>query len=79
MAHALMLLATRVIVVLFFTGLTGCAVVVVLSWISIFGDGFSDWRNARIDSDLAALHDASHRPAGHTAAFDGNLNATSTR
>ncbi|HKD59725.1 MAG TPA: hypothetical protein VKB47_04660 [Terracidiphilus sp.] len=63
-----MLLATRVVVVLFFTGLAGCAVVVALSWISIFGDGFSDWQNARTDSDLAAMHEESHhasRAHGH--------------
>jgi hypothetical protein len=28
--------------VIFFTGLIGCAVVVVISWVSIFKSGFSD-------------------------------------
>ncbi len=32
----------RLVEILFFTGLTGCAVVVVLSWISIFASGFSN-------------------------------------
>jgi hypothetical protein len=27
--------------ILFFTGVVGCAVVVVVSWVSIFGDGFT--------------------------------------
>lgn len=31
----------RVIEVLFFTGLTGCASVVLVSWVSIFKSGFS--------------------------------------
>jgi hypothetical protein len=31
----------RALEVAFFTGLIGCAVVVVWSWISIFKDGFS--------------------------------------
>jgi hypothetical protein len=32
----------RLIEIMFFTGLAGCALVVVISWISIFKDGFSD-------------------------------------
>ena len=31
----------HVLEVLFFTGLTGCLVVVILSWISVGGDAFS--------------------------------------
>lgn len=50
MAHSLMLLATRVVEIMFFTGLVGCAIVVVVSWVSIFGDGFSDLLNRESDS-----------------------------
>lgn len=32
----------RLLEVLFFTGLIGCSAVVVFSWISIFGSGFSN-------------------------------------
>ncbi len=32
----------RVVEVVFFTGLIGCALVVIFSWISIFGDGFTN-------------------------------------
>jgi hypothetical protein len=37
-----MVLAMRIVEILFFTGLIGCAVVVVVSWVSIFKEGFSD-------------------------------------
>ncbi len=37
-----MIVTTYVIQILFFCGLTGCAVVVLLSWISILKSGFSD-------------------------------------
>jgi hypothetical protein len=37
-----MILTTHVVEVLFFTGLIGCAVVVLLSWISIGKSSFSD-------------------------------------
>ena len=50
MAHSIMLLAARLVVVMFFVGLTGCASVVVISWISIFRDGFSDIRGTKTDS-----------------------------
>jgi hypothetical protein len=30
----------RALEVMFFVGLTGCALVVVISWVSIFGEGF---------------------------------------
>ncbi len=42
MAHSLMVLAIRLVEILFFTGLVGCISVVTISWISIFRDGFSD-------------------------------------
>jgi hypothetical protein len=42
MANSLMVLATRVVEVLFFTGRIGCVFVVIISWISIFKEGFSD-------------------------------------
>jgi hypothetical protein len=32
---------TRALGIAFFIGLIGCAIVVILSWISIFKDGFS--------------------------------------
>lgn len=50
MAHPLMILAMRVIEILFFTGIVGCALVVVISWVSIFKDGFSDPKNTQTDS-----------------------------
>ena len=36
--------AIRLVEVMFFLGITGCASVVVISWISIFKDGFSKER-----------------------------------
>jgi len=45
MANSLMVLATRVVEVLFFTGLIGCVFVVIISWVSIFKEGFSDRKN----------------------------------
>jgi len=50
MAHSLVLFAQRVLAIMFFTGLTGCATVVVISWISIFKDGFSDLKNKENES-----------------------------
>jgi hypothetical protein len=41
MAHSLMILATKVVEVLFFVGIVGCLLVVAISWISIFKEGFS--------------------------------------
>ncbi|HEV2484951.1 MAG TPA: hypothetical protein VGT08_05415 [Terracidiphilus sp.] len=38
--HTLAIWMIRLVETMFFTGLTGCAVVVVISWISIFGSGF---------------------------------------
>ena len=41
MTHRLMLWATYALEFMFFTGLIGCASVVIISWISIFKSGFS--------------------------------------
>ena len=49
MAYSLMVLAIRLIEILFFTGLVGCIFVVIISWISIFKEGFSDPGNTRAD------------------------------
>jgi hypothetical protein len=38
----LLLLGGHILEVMFFTGLVGCVAVVVISWISIFKEGFSD-------------------------------------
>jgi len=40
----------HVLEVMFFTGIAGCALVVVTSWISIFKSGFSDKDEPFIDS-----------------------------
>jgi hypothetical protein len=40
-SHALAIWMMRALEVLFFTGLIGCSLVVVISWISIFKSGFS--------------------------------------
>jgi hypothetical protein len=42
MHDKLILMGFRVLEVMFFCGLIGCAGVVVVSWISIFKSGFSD-------------------------------------
>ncbi len=52
MIHSILLLATRAIVVMFFTGLVGCGTVVLISWVSIFKDGFSDPANRKLDEGL---------------------------
>ena len=44
-----MILAMRLIEILFFAGLIGCTMVVLISWISIFREGFSDPRNTKPD------------------------------
>ena len=49
MGHSLMQLAVRIVEILFFTGLVGCAAVVVVSWVKIFREGFSDSKDARAD------------------------------
>ena len=41
MAMLLFHYVTRILEALFFVGILGCLVVVVLSWISIFKSGFS--------------------------------------
>jgi hypothetical protein len=42
MLYRLIIWLMRVLEVMFFTGLIGCLLVVTISWISIFKDGFSD-------------------------------------
>lgn len=42
MSLSLMVWGIRTLEFIFFTGLAGCAVVVVVSWVSIFRSGFSD-------------------------------------
>jgi hypothetical protein len=37
-----MIWGARLLEVMFFTGLIGCASAVVISWVSIFKSGFSD-------------------------------------
>ena len=54
MAHSILLLATRVVVIMFFTGLVGCGTVVVISWISIFKDGFANPGNGSFEQELDA-------------------------
>ena len=49
MSHSLMHLTVKIVEVLFFTGLVGCACVVIISWISIFKEGFSGGKDARSD------------------------------
>jgi len=49
MSNSLMLLAMRLVEIMFFVGLGGCAFVVVISWISIFKEGFSDPGNTKPD------------------------------
>jgi hypothetical protein len=46
MARSLMVLATRAVEILFFTGLIGCVFVVIISWVSIFKEGFSKPKSA---------------------------------
>jgi len=41
MFHSIVVLATKIIEVLFFVGIVGCLLVVTISWISIFKEGFS--------------------------------------
>jgi hypothetical protein len=41
MSHSLMVLATQIVEWMFFVGLIGCVLVVTISWISIFREGFS--------------------------------------
>jgi hypothetical protein len=50
----------RLLEVLFFAGLGGCAAVVILSWISIFESGFSHKNDVKV-FDEAARTPGSHR------------------
>jgi hypothetical protein len=42
MADKIITFVARVLEVMFFTGLVGCALMIIVSWIEIFSDGFSD-------------------------------------
>jgi hypothetical protein len=42
MADKIIAFAARVLEVMFFTGLIGCALMIIVSWIEIFADGLSD-------------------------------------
>jgi hypothetical protein len=42
MTDAIIAFAARVLVVMFFTGMIGCALMIVVSWIEILSDGLSD-------------------------------------
>jgi len=56
MAYALMVFAERVVTIMFFAGLAGCATVVVVSWVSIFKDGFSESKNRQSESYWETSH-----------------------
>ena len=56
MAHSLVLFAEKVVATMFFTGLAGCVSVVVVSWISIFKDGFANSRKVEVDADWESQH-----------------------
>ena len=49
MGFSLAVFATRLISIMFFSGLVGCCLVVVISWVSIFKEGFSDPKNAKAE------------------------------
>jgi hypothetical protein len=34
--------AAHVLVVMFFTGMVGCVLTIIVSWVEIFHDGFTD-------------------------------------
>lgn len=40
MLHSVLVLATKLVEVLFFVGIVGCVLVVAISWVSIFREGF---------------------------------------
>jgi|KBSMisStaDraftv2_1062788.scaffolds.fasta_scaffold18744_3 hypothetical protein len=42
MFYSLLVLATKIVEVMFFVGIVGCVLVVAISWISIFKEGFSN-------------------------------------
>ena len=52
MNSQLMIWLFRVLEMMFFAGLFGCSLVVIISWISIFKDGFSDK-----NEDSSGFHD----------------------
>jgi hypothetical protein len=62
MTYKIMLWSTYVLEVIFFTGLTGCALVVVISWISIFRSGFT-----REVQPVIHVPAESHRSSAHTS------------
>jgi hypothetical protein len=41
MADRILGFAARVLEVMFFTGLVGCVLTIIVSWVEIFSDGFS--------------------------------------
>lgn len=63
----------RVLELLFFSGLTGCAVVVVFSWISIFKSGFSSKDEIKIRDKSAVRqpgpYDYTHPELGGASVF----------
>jgi hypothetical protein len=67
MFHSFLLFATRVVEIMFFSGLVGCATVVVISWISIFKDGFSDMTNREAHSHWEAQPPALTPPSSKSA------------
>jgi len=51
----------RVIELLFFVGLAGCAVVVVVSWFSIFKAEFFDKEDVKIEHEIITKQPTSYR------------------
>ena len=41
MADKLILITARILEVMFFTGLVGCSIMIIVSWIEIFSEGFA--------------------------------------
>ncbi len=60
MAHALIIFSERIVTAMFFIGLVGCASVVVVSWVSIFKDGFSDLKNRQNESHWDSAQIGAH-------------------
>lgn len=72
----------RVLTVLFFTGLAGCSIVVLLSWISICRSEFSGKGDSEPAEDHNAPHSTPPRPSqanriGHHQAFSDPLQSSS--
>lgn len=42
MLHSVLVLATKVVEIMFFAGIVGCVLVVTISWVSIFREGFKN-------------------------------------